>query len=77
MDPLEKYAPKKHNRKKENIELLEYLLKEFQTNPSLEDVRLGQLIVNSINPTKLFMMESDKLKENIESFIKLWNTQRR
>ena len=71
MDPLEKYAPKKHNRKKENIELLEYLLKEFQTNPSLEDVRLGQLIVNSINPTKLFMMESDKLKENIESFIKL------
>ena len=44
MDTLEKYAPKKHNRKKENIELLEYLLKEFQTNPYLEDVRLGQLL---------------------------------
>ena len=39
MDSLEKYAPKKHNRKKENIELLEYLLKEFQTNSSnLEDI---------------------------------------
>ncbi len=43
MELLEKYAPKKHNRKKENVELLEYLLKEFQTNPSLEDVRLGSL----------------------------------
>ena len=39
MDSLKKYAPKKHNRKKENIELLEYLLKEFQTNSSnLEDI---------------------------------------
>lgn len=62
---------RQHNRKEENIALLEYLLNEFQTNPNLEDIRLGQLIVNSINPTKLFMMESDKLKENIESFIKL------
>lgn len=74
MDTLEKYAPKKHNRKKENIELLEYLLKEFQTNPYLEDVRLGQLIVNSIpstnNLTKLFMMESDDLKENIKISLK-------
>ena len=74
MDTLEKYAPKKHNRKKENIELLEYLLKEFQTNPSLEDVRLGQLIVNSIpspdNLTRLFMIESDELKENIELSLK-------
>ena len=74
MDSLEKYAPKKHNRKKENIELLEYLLKEFQTNPSLEDVRLGQLIVNSIpstdNLTRLFMIESDELKENIELSLK-------
>lgn len=62
--------PKKHNRKEENIALLEYLLKEFQTNPSLEDVRLGQLIVNSIpstdNLTRLFMIESNDLKENIE-----------
>ena len=74
MDTLEKYAPKKHNRKKENIELLEYLLKEFQTNSSLEDVRLGQLIVNSIpspdNLTRLFMIESDELKENIELSLK-------
>ena len=74
MDPLEKYAPKKHNRKKENIELLKYLLKEFQTNPSLEDVRLSQLIVNSIpstdNLTRLFMIESNDLKENIELSLK-------
>lgn len=70
MNPLEKYAPKKHNRKKENIELLEYLLKEFQTNPYLEDVRLGQLIVNSIplpdDLSRLYMIESDELQENIE-----------
>ena len=74
MDPLEKYAPKKHNSKKENIELLEYLLKEFQTNPYLEDVRLGQLIVNSIpspdNLTRLFTIESNELKENIELSLK-------
>ena len=66
--------PKKHNRKEENIALLEYLLKEFQTNSSLEDVRLGQLIVSSIpltnNLTKLFMMESDDLKENIKISLK-------
>ena len=66
--------PKKHNRKEENIALLEYLLKEFQTNPYLEDVRLGQIIVNSIpspdNLTRLFMIESDELKENIELSLK-------
>ena len=66
--------PKKHNRKEESIALLEYLLKEFQTNSSLEDVRLGQLIVSSIpspdNLTRLFMIESDELKENIELSLK-------
>lgn len=60
-----------HNRKEENIALLEYLLTEFRNNPDLDDIRLGQLIVNSINPTYLFMIESDELKENIESFLKL------
>ena len=62
--------PKKHNRKEESIALLEYLLKEFQTNPHLEDVRLGQLIVNSIplpdDLSRLYMIESDELKDNIE-----------
>ena len=62
--------PKKHNRKEESIALLEYLLKEFQTNPHLEDVRLGQLIVNSIplpnDLSRLDMIESDELKDNIE-----------
>ena len=65
---------KKHNRKEENIALLEYLLKEFQTNPHLEDVRLGQLIVNSIplpnDLSRLYMIESDELKDNIELSLK-------
>ena len=62
--------PKKHNRKEESIALLEYLLKEFQTNPHLEDIRLGQLIVNSIplpdDLSRLYMIESDELQDNIE-----------
>lgn len=61
---------KKHNRKEENIALLEYLLTEFQTNPNLEDIRLGQLIVNSVPPTRLFMMESSELQERIQLFLK-------
>ena len=65
---------RQHNRKEENITLLEYLLTEFQTNPHLEDVRLGQLIVNAIpapdDLTRLFMIESDELKENIELSLK-------
>ena len=66
---------KKHNRKKENIALLEYLLTKFQTNPNLEDIRLGQLIVNSVPPlsnnlTRLFMIESSELQERIQLFLK-------
>ena len=65
---------RQHNRKEEAIALLEYLLEEYKTNPHLEDVRLGQLIVNSIplpdDLTRLFMIESDELKENIELSLK-------
>lgn len=63
-----------HNRKEEAIALLEYLLEEYKTNPHLEDVRLGQLIVNAVplpnDLTRLFMIESDELRGNIELSVK-------
>lgn len=55
------------NRKAENIELLKWLINQFETNPHLEDVRLGQLLLNS-TPSKsiLYNIEAKSLKENIE-----------
>lgn len=57
----------KCNRKAENIELLKWLIDQFETNPYLEDVRLGQLLLNSTpDESLLYNIEARSLKENIE-----------
>lgn len=57
----------KHNRKAETIELLKWLIEQFETNPCLEDVRLGQLLLNSTpSESILYNIEAESLKENIE-----------
>lgn len=56
----------KRDRKSENIALLEYLIKEFQTNPTLEDIRLGQLILNTIPVDSiLYNIEAPELQKRI------------
>lgn len=68
---LPDFTKNKRNRKAENIELLEWLLKEFQSNPHLEDVRLGQLLINSTpSESILYNIEAPALKENIELSLK-------
>lgn len=59
-----------HDRKKESKELLNYLIKLYDKEPSISDIRLGQLIVNYSNPVDPFFVESSdllaKLKKEYE-----------
>lgn len=59
-----------HNRKTENIELLKWLIEQFETNPCIEDIRLGQLLINSTpDESILYNIEANQLKENIKDLL--------
>lgn len=60
----------KHNRKEENIQLLIYLLNKVQTDPSLDDMRLGQLLLNCVDESLLYHIESVDLQNRIENEFK-------
>lgn len=63
-----KTDPNKLSRKDDAIKLLNYLIKLYETDDSLEDVRLGQLLCNVILDTNLlYNIESHDLKDLFEN----------
>lgn len=59
------------NRKTETIKLLNFLIEQYKTNPDLEDIRLGQLILCAIpNESLLFNLESKDIQTRIDNFLK-------
>lgn len=59
------------SRKTETIQLLHYLIDQYENNPDLEDIRLGQLLSNAIPiGIQLHYIEAKELQTNIEKFLK-------
>lgn len=59
------------NRKTETIELLNFLIEKYKTNPSLSDIRLGQLLLNVIpNESLLYHLESKDIQKRVDNFLK-------
>ena len=59
------------NRKTDTIELLNFLIEQYETNPDLEDIRLGQLLLNVIpNESLLYHLESKDIQKRINNFLK-------
>ena len=59
------------NRKTETIELLNFLIEKYKTDPSLTDIRLGQLLLNVIpNESLLFHLESKDIQKRVDNFLK-------
>lgn len=58
-------------RQTEAIELLNFLIEQYKSNPDLEDIRLGQLLLNVIpNESLLFYLESKDIQQQINNFLK-------
>ena len=58
-------------RKTEAIELLNFLIKQYEKNPNLEDIRLGQLLLNVVpNESLLYHLESKDIQTRINNFLK-------
>lgn len=61
----------RQDRKAEAIELLNYLIEQYITNPNLEDIRLGQLLLNVVpNESLLYHLESQDIRQRIDNFLK-------
>lgn len=59
------------SRKTETIQLLHYLIEQYENNPDIEDIRLGQLLSNAIPiGIQLHYIEAKELQTNIEKFLK-------
>lgn len=59
------------SRKTETIQLLHYLIDQYENNPDIEDIRLGQLLSNAIPiGIQLHYIEAKELQTNIEKFLK-------
>ena len=57
------------NRKTETIELLNFLIEQYKTNPDLSDIRLGQLLLNVVpNESLLYHLESKDIQQRIYNF---------
>lgn len=59
------------SRKTETLQLLHYLIDQYENNPDIEDIRLGQLLSNAIPiGIQLHYIEAKELQTNIEKFLK-------
>ena len=58
-------------RKTEAIELLNFIIEQYKKNPDLEDIRLGQLLLNVVpNESLLYHLESKDIQTRINNFLK-------
>lgn len=58
-------------RKTEAIELLKFLIEQYENNSIIEDIRLGQLLLNVVpNESLLYHLESKELQTRISNFLK-------
>lgn len=60
------------NRKEENINLLRFLIEQYETKPELADIRLGQLLLNVVpSESLLYHLEAKDIQERVEKSLKL------
>lgn len=61
----------RQTRKTEAIELLQFLIEQYETNTDLADIRLGQLLINVIpDESLLYNLESKDIQECIIKHLK-------
>ena len=59
------------NRKEDTMQLLRYLIDQYENNPDIEDIRLGQLLGNAIpDGIQLYYMEANEILTKIDKFLK-------
>ena len=59
------------NRKTEAIELLNFIIEQYEKNSDLKDIRLGQLLLNVVpNESLLYHMESKDIQTRIDKFLR-------
>lgn len=59
------------SRKTETIQLLHYLIDQYENNADIEDIRLGQLLSNAIPiGMQLHYIEANELQTKIDKFLK-------
>lgn len=59
------------NRKTEAIELLNFIIEQYEKNSDLKDIRLGQLLLNVVpNESLLYHMESKDIQTRINKFLR-------
>ena len=57
-------------RKTEAIELLNFLIQQYEKNSNIEDIRLGQLLLNVIpNESLLYHLESKDIQQKLSNFL--------
>lgn len=60
----------KPTRKEETIKLLNYLIEQYKNRPEIEDMRLGQLLLNAVpNDAYLYNVEAEALQERIDTVL--------
>ena len=68
---IERKRIMQQNRKTEAIELLNFLIEQYKTNSNIEDIRLGQLLLNVVpNESLLYHLESKDIHQRISNFLK-------
>lgn len=58
------------NRKEETIQLLHYLIEQYENRPEIADIRLGQLLINAVpEDAYLYNVEAEGLQKRIDTML--------
>lgn len=69
MDNVQK-EQEKSSRKEETIQLLRYLIAQYENRPEIADIRLGQLLINSVpEDSYLYNVEAKALQKRIDTVL--------
>lgn len=59
------------SRKEENVQLLHFLIEQYETNPDISDIRLGQLLLNAVpNESLLYHLEAKGIQERVKESLR-------
>ena len=69
MDNVQK-EQEKSSRKEETIQLLRYLIAQYENRPEIADIRLGQLLINAVPEVSyLYNVEAKALQKRIDTVL--------
>lgn len=70
MSRKNKKEQEKSSRKEETIQLLRYLIAQYENRPEIADIRLGQLLINAVpEDSYLYNVEAKALQKRIDTVL--------